>query len=72
MTTHFQHLDPNIFINPHKFDPHRWIREGERQRLEKYVVPFSKGSRACIGLQWVPPITYISPRLAFSAVCSTC
>ena len=53
MTTHFMHLDPNIFTNPNKFDPHRWIREGERQRLEKYVVPFSKGSRACIGLQWV-------------------
>ena len=53
MTTHFMHLDPNIFTNPYKFDPHRWIREGERQRLEKYVVPFSKGSRACIGLQWV-------------------
>ena len=47
------HLDPNIFTNPYKFDPHRWIREGERQRLEKYLVPFSKGSRACIGLQWV-------------------
>ena len=51
MTSHFIHLDPALFTNPKKFDPHRWLREGERQRLEKYVVPFSKGSRACIGLQ---------------------
>ncbi|KAF7511511.1 hypothetical protein GJ744_004099 [Endocarpon pusillum] len=51
MTTHFINLDPTIFPDPHKFDPHRWLRNREeRNRLEKYVIPFSKGSRACIGL----------------------
>ncbi|KAK5142179.1 hypothetical protein LTR04_002316, partial [Oleoguttula sp. CCFEE 6159] len=51
MTTHFMHLDPELFPEPYRFDPDRWIRAAERgERLEKYVVPFSKGSRACIGL----------------------
>jgi len=46
------HLDPLLFPSPYKFDPDRWLRAAERgERLEKYVVPFSKGSRACIGLQ---------------------
>jgi len=48
MSTHFMHLDPNIFPDPHKFDPERWL--GDAQGMEKYVIPFSRGSRACIGL----------------------
>lgn len=54
MTTHFMHLDPTLFPEPYKFDPERWMRVTEKEeRLERYVIPFSKGSRACIGLQYV-------------------
>ncbi|KAL1600670.1 hypothetical protein SLS60_007058 [Paraconiothyrium brasiliense] len=48
MSTHFIHLDPDIFPNPHKFDPERWL--GPDKSKEKYVMPFSKGSRACVGI----------------------
>ncbi|KAF1948846.1 cytochrome P450 [Byssothecium circinans] len=47
-STHFIHLDPNYFPNPHRFDPDRWF--GATRGMEKYVIPFSKGGRACIGL----------------------
>ncbi|KAH7381519.1 cytochrome P450 [Pyrenochaeta sp. MPI-SDFR-AT-0127] len=48
MSTHFMHLDPEFFPEPYKFNPDRWF--GAAQGLEKYVIPFSKGTRACIGL----------------------
>ncbi|TKA81274.1 hypothetical protein B0A49_00228 [Cryomyces minteri] len=60
MTTHFMHLDPELFPEPYRFDPDRWIRAAERgERLEKYVVPFSKGSRACIGLHLASAELYL-------------
>jgi cytochrome P450 len=48
MSTHFMHLDPKYFQDPHRFDPDRWF--GSARGMAKYVVPFSKGTRACIGL----------------------
>ena len=46
------HLDPNAFPQPHTFDPERWMNPAERRRLEKYMVPFSKGTRVCLGLKY--------------------
>ncbi|KAF2871559.1 cytochrome P450 [Massariosphaeria phaeospora] len=48
MSTHYMHLDANYFPEPYRFDPDRWL--GPAQGLEKYVIPFSRGTRACIGL----------------------
>jgi hypothetical protein len=43
--------DRQIFPEPEKFQPERWIRAAaEGRRLDKYLVAFSKGSRACLGL----------------------
>ena len=49
MSTHFTHRDPILFPEPMRFDPDRWF--GAAKGMEKYVVPFSKGTRGCIGLQ---------------------
>ena len=44
----FIHHDPSIFPEPDVFKPERW--EGEEvKELEKYLVPFSKGVRMCLG-----------------------
>ncbi|KAI4198280.1 MAG: hypothetical protein LQ350_005363 [Teloschistes chrysophthalmus] len=53
MTPIFLHVDPNIFPDPHSFLPERWLglNESERQRLEHYLVPYSRGSRQCSGLK---------------------
>ncbi|KAL8913295.1 MAG: hypothetical protein Q9171_001859 [Xanthocarpia ochracea] len=42
------HLHPSIFPSPHTFNPERWLGESS-QVLEKYLVPFAKGSRSCPG-----------------------
>ncbi|GKZ16483.1 hypothetical protein AbraIFM66951_000289 [Aspergillus brasiliensis] len=45
-------MDPNISSNPHEFDPGRWIRAAEKgERLDRYLVNFSKGARICLGMQ---------------------
>ncbi|KAG0648396.1 Cytochrome P450 monooxygenase yanH [Hyphodiscus hymeniophilus] len=38
------------FLPPGKFDPTRWLDPKETRRIEKVFVPFSKGSRACAGI----------------------
>ncbi|KAK6441795.1 hypothetical protein LTR95_001961 [Oleoguttula sp. CCFEE 5521] len=43
--------DPAIFPNPDRFDPERWLRAAEQGvRLDRYLVTFSKGLRACVGM----------------------
>ncbi|KAL9110368.1 MAG: hypothetical protein Q9227_005099 [Pyrenula ochraceoflavens] len=39
--------DPSIFPEPYAFRPERWI---ENPGLERYQFAFSKGTRACIGI----------------------
>lgn len=45
-------LDPAKFTNPRKFDPDRWLEPAvDTTELEKFVLPFGRGSRTCIGMQ---------------------
>ncbi|KAM0798614.1 cytochrome P450 [Usnea florida] len=46
------HNDPHIFTDPETFRPERWldIAPTDQKELESKFVPFSKGSRACIGI----------------------
>lgn len=38
------HRDPEVFPDPTKFDPERWLKgQEETRKLEKYMVPFSRG-----------------------------
>ena len=41
------HDNDRIFPDPYKFDPSRW--QGPSPPF-KYLVPFSKGSRSCVGM----------------------
>ncbi|KAI0145605.1 cytochrome P450 [Xylariaceae sp. FL1272] len=41
------HDNPEIFPNPEKFHPERWL---EDPSLDHFLVAFGKGPRACIGL----------------------
>ncbi|KAL3480507.1 cytochrome P450 [Aspergillus californicus] len=43
------HHNPKLFASPKTFNPFRWLGESGKQ-LEQYYVPFSKGSRSCIGI----------------------
>ncbi|KAI4248152.1 MAG: hypothetical protein L6R40_001241 [Gallowayella cf. fulva] len=48
MTSVLMHNNTDLFPNPHTFDPERWLQP-DSARLRKYIVPFSKGSRQCLG-----------------------
>ncbi|KAF5543114.1 nonribosomal peptide synthase [Fusarium mexicanum] len=51
MTSIFMHDDPTVFPHPRKFDPDRWLGGREHRRhLERCFVPFSKGTRMCLGM----------------------
>ncbi|KAJ5206527.1 Cytochrome P450 E-class group I [Penicillium cf. griseofulvum] len=50
MTSLFMHHNEDIFPDSQSFIPERWIDPAQRKALEKYLVPFSKGSRQCIGI----------------------
>lgn len=51
MTSTLIHRNPDIYPQPLEFVPERWLDPSERQRLEKYLVPFSRGSRQCAGIK---------------------
>jgi cytochrome P450 len=49
------HRDPTIFPDPMKFSPERWLQTlEESNRLNRYMIPFGKGSRMCVGM----PLAY--------------
>lgn len=51
MTAYDIHMNPRIYPSPHTFNPDRWLEtKKENYRLEKYLVPFTRGSRACLGI----------------------
>lgn len=57
MSAVLAHHDETLFPDSHAFRPERWLDErGERRRdLEKGLLAFSKGSRACLGKKCVIP-----------------
>jgi cytochrome P450 len=50
MTTYDILMNERIFPEPEAFRPQRWIG---RPELERYFVPFGKGSRQCLGIKYV-------------------
>lgn len=48
MTTVDVLMNEEIFTDPRAFAPDRWI---ENPGLEKYFVPFGKGTRQCLGIK---------------------
>ncbi|KAL3452060.1 putative benzoate 4-monooxygenase cytochrome P450 [Aspergillus insuetus] len=67
MTGSLTHQDPAIFPDPHTFNPERWMlnSEGERKRLEGYLVPFNKGSRICLGMNLAMAELYLILAMVF-------
>jgi len=56
MTSMINHWDEELFPEPDAFRPERWLVNGKPNfELKKYSMSFGKGTRSCIGEQWVPP-----------------
>ena len=45
--------DPSIFPDPDVFRPERWLDSPPEQiqLMEKYFIPFGRGSRMCVGMK---------------------
>ncbi|KEY64036.1 Tri4 [Stachybotrys chartarum IBT 7711] len=51
MSTYFVHTDAELYPEPEKFKPERWIKAAEEGvPLKKFLTNFSQGSRQCIGI----------------------
>ena len=49
MSHYLQHTDPRYFPEPEEFRPERFLGE-EGERTKKYLVPFGRGARSCLGV----------------------
>ena len=63
MTAVLMHENPTIFPDPREFRPERWLNQ-EGVRAEKYLVSFSRGIRACIGMN----LAYAEMHMALATV----
>lgn len=50
MSAYFQHRDPSVFPRPLEFLPERWLGNVTAEMKNSYI-PFSKGSRHCLGMK---------------------
>lgn len=49
---YFVHMDPDVFPEPNSFNPDRWLEFSQKgERLDRFLVPFTKGSRMCLGMK---------------------
>lgn len=49
MTALLTHKNDKIFPEPMVFKPERWLGN-QNKKLERYLVPFNRGTRSCLGI----------------------
>jgi cytochrome P450 len=60
------HQSEEVFTNPLAFKPERWLEEGSKG-LDHWLVPFSRGLRACLGYN----LAWCELYVAFSTIIRT-
>jgi cytochrome P450 len=63
MTGMLIHHSPTYFEDPMAFRPQRWIDD---PALDTYLVPFSRGTRACVGINLAYAELYLTVAAVFS------
>ena len=58
-------VSPALFPAPFSFTPDRWLGENDK-KLDKYLMPFSRGTRGCLGQKYAsPPSLSLHPLSSF-------
>ncbi|KAI1857354.1 uncharacterized protein JN550_013234 [Neoarthrinium moseri] len=65
MSAWFMHMDSEVFKDPQQYRPERWLGDVTPQMRRNYV-PFTKGSRRCLGVD----LAYAEISLVFAALFS--
>ncbi|KAF2704877.1 putative benzoate 4-monooxygenase cytochrome P450 [Pleomassaria siparia CBS 279.74] len=52
MSPYTLHRNPDVFTDPLKFDPERWLDEAKVPEMKKWFWAFSSGGRMCIGIHF--------------------
>lgn len=50
MSSYMMHRNAEAFPDPDVFDPDRWMDPERFHERDKYLVPFSRGRRMCVGI----------------------
>lgn len=55
MTSMINHYNETLFPRPEEYTPERWLLENGQvnHALEKNLIAFGRGTRNCVGLQYV-------------------
>lgn len=64
MTAILLHENEAIFPDPQVFRPERWLH-GNHDRLHRYLVPFTRGTRGCLGVN----LAWATMYLTLASVC---
>ena len=52
------HLNSQVYTDPETFRPERWLEDNADALESAYFVPFSKGSRMCLGHKCVSSLDH--------------
>ncbi|KAL4903758.1 hypothetical protein BDW74DRAFT_185866 [Aspergillus multicolor] len=64
MAIYTAHRGPEVFPDPEEYRPERWMDPEARKRMEPYFIPFSAGSRGCLGRN----ISYLEQKLVLASI----
>ncbi|KAI1419592.1 cytochrome P450 [Xylaria sp. FL1777] len=64
MSIYAMHTDASVFPDPLVFKPERWVGEYD-PRMDRNFVPFTKGSRSCLGINLAWAEMYIATATLF-------
>ncbi|KAI9843443.1 MAG: hypothetical protein M1838_002619 [Thelocarpon superellum] len=65
MTSVYLHDNERLFPDPRTWKPERWLEGASMDRLEKYLVPFSRGTRGCLGMNLAYAEMYLATASVF-------
>ncbi|KAI1137515.1 putative cytochrome P450 [Hypoxylon sp. FL0543] len=54
------HNDASVFARPREFLPDRWTDPDERKRLNRYLQPWGRGVRLCLGMELATVDLYLA------------